>query len=58
MIFNGNKKKVKFRRIHMEEIIFHKKICGKGDILFLLNITNLLPESLKSVLISRIPSFL
>jgi hypothetical protein len=43
---------------HMVKVTFHKKGCGTGDVILSLDITNPLSESLKQVLIFRVPSFL
>jgi hypothetical protein len=43
---------------HIVKVTFHKKRCDTGDVILSLDITNLLSESLKLVLIFMVPSFL
>lgn len=46
---------IDLREKYIVKVIFYMK-SSKGDVDLLLDITNLLPKSLKSILVFRIPS--
>lgn len=47
---------IDLREKYIVKVIFYMKRSSKGNVDLLLDITNLLPKSMKSILVFRIPS--